>query len=160
MADLPSNIPPAATLSLHRDYLEQASPAWLKDATAQRRAQLKDAPASVPPWYRQATPAQRQTLHEKFTASFTAQTVLDKAMASVQDIDAFAEPLLVKALKDQHQVQLDVHKTLVVLRKPLEVGEFGLDIGSFEVMRMPLLQAALHNFEALECLTEIGRAHV
>lgn len=153
MADLPSNTPPAATLSLHRDYLEQASPAWLKDATAQRRAQLKDAPASVPPWYRQATPAQRQTLHEKFTASFTAQTVLDKAMASVQDIDAFAEPLLVKALKDQHQVQLDVHKTLVVLRKPLEVGEFGLDIGSFEVMRMPLLQAALHNFEALECLT-------
>jgi Leucine-rich repeat (LRR) protein len=156
MADLPP-ASPAATLSIHRDYLEQASPAWLTDATPSRRAQLRDAPAPLPGWYRQATPAQRQTLHDTFTASFTAQTVLDKAMASVQGIEAFAEPLLVKALNEQFKVQLDVHKTLLILRKPLELGLFGITVGSFEVLRIPLLQAALHNFEAGEC--EAGAFH-
>lgn len=150
MADLPSATP-AATLSIHRDFLEQASPAWLINATAARRAQLKQAAAPVPDWYRNATPAQRQILHEKTTASFTAQTVLDKAMASVQDVDTFAEPLLVEALSERFKVTLDVHKTLLVLRKPLEIGLFGTHLGSFEVLRIPLLQAALHNFEEGEC---------
>ncbi|WP_016972554.1 NEL-type E3 ubiquitin ligase domain-containing protein [Pseudomonas tolaasii] len=150
MADLPA-APPAATLSIHRDYLEQASPAWLTDATPSRRAQLKQAAAPVPDWYRNATPAQLQTLHDKTRASFTAQTALDKAMAPVQDIDAFAEPLLVKALSEQFKVDLDVHKTLLVLRKPLEVTLFDIRVGHFEVLRIPLLQAALHNFEEGEC---------
>ncbi len=150
MADLPA-APPAATLSIHRDYLEQASPAWLTDATLSRRAQLKQAAAPVPDWYRNATPAQRQILHDKTLASFTAQTALDKSMAAVQDIDAFAEPLLIKTLNEQFKVALDVHKTLLILRKPLEVGLFDIRVGSFEVLRIPLLQAALHNFEEDEC---------
>ena len=145
MADLPSGALPATTLSIHRRHLEHASPAWLADATPARRAQLKEAPAALPDWYRLATPIQRQALHDVFTTSFTAQTELDKAMAPVQAIDAFAEPLLVKALHDQFKVQLDVHKTLLILRKPLELGVFGIDIGSFEALRIPLLQAALHN---------------
>lgn len=153
MADLPA-APPAATLSIHRDYLEQASPAWLTDATPSRRAQLKQAAAPVPDWYRNATPTQRQTLHDKTRASFTAQTALDKAMAAVQDIDAFAEPLLVKALSEQFKVDLDVHKTLLVLRKPLEVTLFDIRVGRFEVLRIPLLQAALHNFEEGECTAD------
>ena len=151
MADLPSGTLPAATQSIHRDVLERTSPAWLQDATPSRRAQLKAAPAALPDWYRQATPAQRQTLHATFTASFNAQTVLDKAMAAVQDIDTFAASRLVSALQEQFKVQLDVNTTLLVLRKPLEIGLFGTTIGSFEVLRIPLLQAALHNFEAREC---------
>ncbi|WP_426129193.1 NEL-type E3 ubiquitin ligase domain-containing protein [Pseudomonas sp. DWP1b1] len=156
MADFPSALP-AATLSIHREYLEQASPAWLTDAVPARLAQIKNAPAPVPDWYRRATPAQRQALHEKFTVSFNAQTVLDKAMASVQDIDTFAEPLLVNALQAQFGVQLDVHHTLLILKKPVEIGLFGIDISSFEALRLPLLQAALHNFEASEC--EVGAFH-
>lgn len=150
MADL-SSVTPAATQSIHREFLERSSPNWLINATPARRAQLKQAPAPVPDWYRRATPAQRQTLHDKTTVSFTAQTALDKAMAPVQSIDTFAEPLLVKALSEQFKVTLDVHKTLLVLRKPLAVGVFGSQVSSFEVLRIPLLQAALHNFEEGEC---------
>lgn len=156
MAELPA-VTPAATLSIHRDYLEQSSPAWLTNATPARRAQLKSAPAPLPDWYLLASPLQRQTLQEKFLAGFNAQTVLDQAMADVQDIDAFAQPLLVKALQEQFQVQLDVHKTLLLLKKPLEIGAFGIDVGSFEALRMPLLQAALHNFEVSEA--EDGAFH-
>lgn len=157
MADLSSASPPAATQSIHRNYLEQASPAWLINATPSRRAQFKGTPAALPDWFERASPSQRQALYQQFTASFTAQTVLDKAMAPLQDIDAFAEPLLVKALQEQFGVQLDVHKTLLHLRKPIEFGVLGTTIGSFEVLRLPLLQAALHNFEAREC--EVGAFH-
>ena len=66
------------------------------NATPARRAQLKAAPAQVPDWYTLATAQQQLALNEKFTTSFSQQTVLDKAMARLQSIDAFAEPLLVK----------------------------------------------------------------
>ena len=151
MAELSTGTPPAATQSIHRDYLEQASPAWLIHATPARRAQLKAAPASLPAWYQHATPQQRRVLNEKFTAGFTAQTVLDKAMARLQDVETFAEPLLVKALHEQFNLQLDVRKTLLQLHKSVEVEQVGVTFRSYEVMRLPLLQAVLHNFEASEC---------
>ncbi|WP_254865887.1 NEL-type E3 ubiquitin ligase domain-containing protein [Pseudomonas fluorescens] len=151
MADLLSGALPAATRSIHRNYLEQATPAWLIDATSARRAQLKKAPAQLPAWFLRATAQQQRALNEKFTASFKQQTVLDKAMARLQDIDAFAEPLLVKALQEQFQVKLDVHQTLLQLHKPVEVEQVGVTFRTYEIMRLPLLQAALHNFEAREC---------
>lgn len=151
MADLLAATLPAATQSIHRDYLEQASPGWLTNATSSRRAQLKKSATQVPAWYLRASPAQQLALNEKFTASFTQQTVLDKAMARLQDIDAFAEPLLVNALQEQFNVRLDVHKTLLQLHKPVEVELVGYKLRTYEVMRLPLLQAALHNFEAREC---------
>ncbi len=157
MADIPAAALPAATQSIHREILEQASPEWLINATPARRVQLKSAPALVSDWFQRATPAQQQTLRQAFTAGFTAQTALDKAMLGLQDIDSFAESLLVKALREQFKVQLDVHNTLLQLRKPIEVGLFGTSIGSFEVLRLPLLQAALHNFEAGE--SEPGAFH-
>lgn len=151
MADLPSGTAPAVTHSIHRDFLKQASPAWLVNATAQSRARVKDATATLPGWYQQASALQRQALQQKFTASFAAQTMLDKAMAALQDIDTFAAPLLQKALKDQFQLDLDVNSTFIRLKKPVEVGLFAIEIGSFVVLHLPLLQAALHNFEAREC---------
>ncbi|WP_409315667.1 NEL-type E3 ubiquitin ligase domain-containing protein [Pseudomonas sp. KCJK9016] len=148
---------PPVTRSIHRELLEKSIPEWLTDATSERRKALKSADRSVPDWYRQATPQQRKAIDESHVASFKAQTSLDKAMAWLQDIDTFAAPLLSKALKDRFNVEPDVSKTFVLLRKPLEIGIFGIDVSSFEVMNLPLLQAALHNFEASEC--ESGAFH-
>lgn len=146
MADL-SSAAPAATQSIHREFLERSSPSWLINATSSRRAQLKAAPAQVPDWYSRASPAQQTALTDKYTASLTAQTALDKAFASLQDIDTFAEPLLIKALQAQFKVQLDVNKTLLQLRTRVEYLQPQATYGTFEVVRLPLLQAALHNFE-------------
>lgn len=148
---------PPVSRSLHGAFIEQSIPEWLLEASPERRAELKDTPASLPSWYRLAAAAQRQALHTHTIASFTAQDRLDKAMAGLQDIDHFAEPLLVKALSEQYSVSLDVNKTFLHLRKPVELGILGIDVSSYDVLKLPLLQAALHNFEEAEC--EPGAFH-
>lgn len=150
MADLPSATP-AATQSIHREFLERSSPSWLVSTTSSRREQLRAAPSQMPDWYLRASPTQQKVLADKYTASLTAQTALDKAFASLQDIDTFAEPLLVKALLEQFKVQLDVNKTILQLRTQVEVRLPAVTFRTLDVVRLPLLQAALHNFEEWEC---------
>jgi Leucine-rich repeat (LRR) protein len=151
----PDNValPPGlvVTQSLHAGFLQRSSPEWLIDAPAQQREALKHADTVTPQWYRRASREQRKTVGDAVTASLAAQTRLDKAMSSFQDIDSFAAPLLTKALKERFNVTLDVNKTWLLLNKPVEMGIFAIDIDFFEVLKLPLLQAALHNFEASEC---------
>ncbi|UII72128.1 hypothetical protein LVW35_02810 [Pseudomonas sp. HN11] len=160
---MPETIPstsqsrPPISRSLHGVFIEQSIPDWLINATPERLAAFKAAPAQPPLWYRQATPAQRQALHTQTIASFTAQISLDKAMAGLQGVDQFVEPLLVQALKDQFNVTLDVNNTFLQLRQAVEVGILGIDVASYDVLKLPLLQAALHNFEASE--SESGAFH-
>ncbi|WP_207261334.1 NEL-type E3 ubiquitin ligase domain-containing protein [Pseudomonas sp. GW101-3H06] len=143
--------PTAVTKSIHGPLLEKAIPDWLIQATPQRRTELKDHDTPQPDWYLRASPEQRQALNATVTASFSAQIRLDQAMAAFQDIDTFAAPLLSKALKDRFNVELDVNETLISLKQPLEMGILEIDVGTFDVLKLPLLQAALHNFEASEC---------
>ncbi|MDD0968167.1 MULTISPECIES: NEL-type E3 ubiquitin ligase domain-containing protein [Pseudomonas] len=151
----PDNLAPppgrVVTQSLHADFLQQVSPGWLINAPAHQREALKSADTAAPDWYRLATRDQRKAVGDAVTASLTAQARLDKAMSTFQDIDSFAAPLLAKALKDRFNVTLDVNKTWLLLNKPVEMGIFAIDIDFFEVLKLPLLQAALHNFEAREC---------
>ena len=143
--------------SIHRDLLKQMAPDWLIKAAPERQAAIRASATRLPDWYRHASVQQQQALKSSFNASFTAQTQLDNAMSALQDIDAFAAPLLTSALKDQFSVDVDVNTTLLCLRRPLEVSDFEIEISHFEVMKLTLLQAALHNFEASEC--EEGAFH-
>ncbi|MDD1137347.1 hypothetical protein M5G22_07245 [Pseudomonas sp. TNT2022 ID233] len=142
---------PVVSQSLHGAFLEQSSPDWLIEAPPQRREALKNADAVAPDWYRRASRDQRKSAGDAVTASAAAQARLDKAMSGFQDIDSFAAPLLTKALKDRFNVTLDVNKTWLLLNKPVEAGIFAIEIDRFEVLKLPLLQVALHNFEAREC---------
>ena len=151
MADATQPSSPAATQSLHGDFLEHASPRWLIDALPARRQALKDASTSPPTWLEKASPAQREAVAASFLESFSAQTQLDKTMASFQDVNDFARPLLLKALKDQYQVEVDVDKTLLCLRRPLAIGVLQTEISDFQFLKLSMLDAALHNFEADEC---------
>jgi len=143
--------------SVHHRLLQLMAPDWLVDATPQRRASMKNTNARLPDWYQQASAYQQQVLTDSFNASFTAQTRLDKTMSLLQDIDTFAAPILAKALKDQFGIEADVNKTMVCLRRPLEIGALEIEVSTFEVMKLTLLQAALHNFEESEC--EEGAFH-
>jgi Leucine-rich repeat (LRR) protein len=142
---------PSVTDSRHHDFLKDAIPAWLADVPSSYRSALKHSDAALPAWYQQASAAQRKTLEDSVVASFTAQGKLGKAMSTLQDIDTFARPLLVKALNDRFKVQLDVNKTFLRLRKPITVSIASITAGWFEALKLPLLQAALHNFEEDEC---------
>ncbi|WP_460056484.1 NEL-type E3 ubiquitin ligase domain-containing protein [Pseudomonas sp. S2_D06] len=143
--------------SIHRELLEQQTPDWLIDATPQRRAAIKASGSLPPQWYQRASREQKQALKDLFNDSFVSQARLDKTMSSLPDAESFAEPILRKALKEQFGVEVDVNKTLVCLRRALEVSALEIEIASFEVMKLSLLQAALHNFEASEC--EEGAFH-
>ncbi len=143
--------------SIHGELLEQKTPAWLINALPPRRAALKDAGTLAADWFQRASVKQQQVLKNSFIASFTAQAKLDKTMSTLADIDTFAAPVLAKALKERFAIELDVNKTLLCLRRPLEIGDLDIEVASFEVMKLSLLQAALHNFEASEC--EEGAFH-
>ncbi|WP_460145688.1 NEL-type E3 ubiquitin ligase domain-containing protein [Pseudomonas sp. S2_A02] len=143
--------------SIHSELLQGKAPDWLINATPERRVALKDAGAQLPGWYQRASIQQQNVLRERFSASLVSQTRLDKTLSTLQGIDTFARPLLVKALKDRFGVGADVDKTLVCLRRPLAMGVLEVEVSTFEVMKLSLLQAALHNFEASEC--EKGAFH-
>lgn len=143
--------PTAEQPSVHAEFIAKAIPAWLVNASPARREAVKKAPVVLPDWYLAASQAQRLVLNARFEASIKSQSLLDKTMLNMQDINAFAEPLLVSALKDRFAVELDVNKTFVQLKKPLELGVFKYEAGTFEVLTLPLLQAAVHNFEEDEC---------
>jgi Leucine-rich repeat (LRR) protein len=144
---------PRATESLHADFLESAMPAWLIEASPQRKTAIKQVGTQLPAWYTEASPEQRTAMDACFKESIAAQNQLDKAMSSFQDIDTFARPLLLQALKDQINIAVDVDKTLLCLARAMELGAFRIEIDTFELMKLPLLQAALHNFESWECDT-------
>lgn len=146
------HIKPGATESLHADFLEAAMPAWLIEASTQRRQAIKQAGTRTAAWYTSASPEQRELLDACFKNSLTAQVQLDKTLSSFLDIDTFARPLLIQALKDRFAIEVDVDKTLLCLRRPVEMGVFKVEVSSFELLKLPLLQAALHNFESWECV--------
>ncbi|MPR05209.1 hypothetical protein F0169_25920 [Pseudomonas sp. MAFF 212408] len=151
------NKPPAATLSIHGDFLEKAVPQWLVDATPARRSAVKQAAPVLPGWYKNASPAQRKVVDASFKASATAQNRLDKTLSTLLDIDAFAEPLLLKELKARFSVEVDVNQTFLRLKRALTVSILEVEAASYKVLALPMLQAALHNFEAAEC--EAGAYH-
>lgn len=150
-ASLAQPVKPKATQSLHGAFLEQSIPPWLTSASAQRREAFKGVPSTLPAWYQAATSAQRRALDQSFQASIIAQNALDKSMSTFQQVEAFARPLLIKALKDEYQLTVDVDKTLLCLRRPLQVSVFSIELDSFEVLKLSMLEAALHNFESHEC---------
>ncbi|WP_434557648.1 NEL-type E3 ubiquitin ligase domain-containing protein [Pseudomonas sp. Z4-20] len=142
---------PRATESLHAGFLETAMPAWLIEASTLRKQEIKQAGTQAPAWYRNASPAQRKVVDACFKDKFAAQTQLDKTLSTFQDIDSFARPLLRKALKDRFKIEVDVDKTQLSLRRPLKLGVLNTEVTWFELFKLPLLQAALHNFERWEC---------
>ncbi|QAX85336.1 hypothetical protein C2E19_16395 [Pseudomonas sp. DTU12.3] len=146
-----------ASASLHGKRIEQMVPDWLIDASPERRAHIKNAGTQLPDWYQQLSVEQRRDLQTHATEGFLAQSRLDKSMAALESIEVFAEAQLVKALKNQFNVELDVNKTLLCLRRPLQVSVLEIEVSTFEVLKLPMLQAALHNFEEAEC--EEGAFH-
>ncbi|PRW83010.1 hypothetical protein C7A07_28650, partial [Pseudomonas fragi] len=62
-----------------------------------------------------------------------------------------AEPLLVAALKDELQLELDVKTTVIRLYIPATLF-LGIDNNASRMRQSSLLEAALHNFEQPETL--------
>ncbi len=148
---LPSSTPARAYKGPHYDLIKRTLPDWLSTASLARAHQMSAADLSRLPEYTRATPAQHQALQTANADGWRAQNAVDRQLRDVQDVYAFAEPLLKKALLDTYRLDLDVNATFLNLfiakQLPWYAHSFSKGVTSRKVS---LLDAALHNFAAGE----------
>ncbi|HEX4550014.1 dermonecrotic toxin domain-containing protein [Pseudomonas sp.] len=98
------------------------------------------------PWYANAPRNQHDTLQSLIAAHWQAQNAIDEKLKALQDIQAFAEPLLKQAIKDRFGIEPDVNQTFLRLYVPQSLSWFAIKHGT-RAWTVSLLAAALHNFE-------------
>jgi Leucine-rich repeat (LRR) protein len=149
MQDAPSATPPTA-FDDHSEFIRQAIPGWLVQAPPHRIDALKLTRLEPAQWMDRLSPLQRKTLKTLNESSFKSQHAVDKQLANLQPLKAFAIDLLNAALHEQFTISVDVEGTYLRLYEPLKLGTLGIQAGRYKVLEVSLLQAALHNFEAGE----------
>ncbi|MGY2289324.1 NEL-type E3 ubiquitin ligase domain-containing protein [Pseudomonas sp. SDO528_S397] len=122
----------------HLELIQHNTPPWLLDTSGHRARALAAAPLTLAPWYRTVD---HRPLKAANAHAWTTQNAVDRYLQQVQDVYAFAEPLLVKALKQRYQVEDDVHDTCLFLHLTT-----GAVIPGTTSHTVSLLDAALHNF--------------
>ncbi|MGZ9670034.1 hypothetical protein ACXX9E_29335 [Pseudomonas sp. GNP014] len=84
-----------------------------------------------PPGVRRGNAAQRPT---------RSRTAAEAPSSSFQDIEAFARLLLLKVLREQYQVQVDVDNTLLCLAAPTAGGQSAIELSSSRFWKLSMLQ--------------------
>lgn len=135
----------------HYELIKQKIPGWLSTTTLARSRQLSAADLSHLPRYRHATPEQHQALKTANAEGWRTQNSVDKTLSGVQDVYAFAEPLLKQALLDKYRLDLNVKTTFLNLYTPKKLPWYAHDFSKgVSNHKVSLLDAALHNFAAGE----------
>ena len=132
----------------HYQPLVNGLPRWLADATPARREALKNNRRPLTAQIKTAPQARHAELRTTIAEHMKAQTSVDETLAHLQDINAYAEPLLKAALKSKFALDLDVKETFLRLYIPVSSG-FSIQPAS-RTWTVSLLEAALHNFEEKE----------
>ncbi|WP_239077662.1 dermonecrotic toxin domain-containing protein [Pseudomonas sp. 008] len=141
---------PAVDENIHLNYLATKVPALINKPLVSKLVSNAIQPPDFPEWYVKASAIDRQYLKELMSERWRLQDGLDVTLGNLQkDINKFAEPLLVQALKEKLNLDLDVHATSVRLYIPALLG-FGIDTNASRLRQSTLLEAALHNFEESE----------
>lgn len=103
----------------------------------------------LPDWLSKARSADLQVLHQSLLAQQRAQHALNQQLGPLMAIDRFAEPLLVKALKDRTGLTLDVRRSTLFVQwnelRPVVPASLPLPVVQHRHTQS-LLAAALHNF--------------
>jgi len=136
-----------ADKSIHFERVKQAIPYWLKETSIARVNELKADRVILPDPLREATRALQQKLKNDIRLSWTAQNQVDRALSELQDVYAFARPILQQALKDRFGVDDDVEQTWLRLYAPVKTSWWVHDFSGGTTSRtVSLLDAAVHNF--------------
>ncbi|VVN21214.1 hypothetical protein PS645_04310 [Pseudomonas fluorescens] len=133
----------------HYQPLKAAIPEWLGKASAARRLALKNTQPRLPDQLKAVPAAQHLRMKTLNGAHWTAQNDVDQRLAHIQDVSAFAEPILTAALKNRFDIELDVRTTFLRLYVPVTTPWFPVKTGA-RVWSVSLLDAVLHNFEEKE----------
>ncbi|WP_330207629.1 NEL-type E3 ubiquitin ligase domain-containing protein [Pseudomonas sp. AM14(2022)] len=134
-------------VSVHYQTIEKAIPAWLRASSAKRVNELQLHRLKLPAWYQEVSDAEHLRLQQQMENAWKAQNQVDKALSSLQDVYAFAKPLLQQALRQRFGVEDDVENTWLRLYAPVNSAWWAHDFAGATTSRtVSLLDAALHNF--------------
>ncbi len=143
-------IPDGVSIDSHGIHYRRASdviPGAIKNAPVERLKNLLALEPQMPEWYSGAREIDRQYLKQLMDERWRLQGVLDQTRGDLKhDINAFAEPLLKKALQSKFNTVENFNELSVQLEVPSTII-FGIDTGASRVRQSTLLEAALHNFE-------------
>ncbi|PVZ55860.1 hypothetical protein C9422_20550 [Pseudomonas sp. B1(2018)] len=141
--------------SIHFDLVRKALPSWLSEASLPRINALKTDRVSIPDWQADATKVLQERLKQSIKLGWNAQNDVDRVFSKLQDVYAFAKPLLQQALKERFGVEDDVEETWLRLYAPAETSWWVHDFSGGTTSRtVSLLDAALHNFSRDEAFTQ------
>ena len=146
----PTTTHPPFRPDTHYQPLINAIPTWLTQATPDKRAALSQARPQLPASLKQATNAQHSQWRHLNARHWSAQNRVDQLLAKLQNVQAFAEPLLKHEIQRRFGLDLDVGKTLLRLYIPDHIPWIRLKSGAARCWTVSLLEAALHNFEESE----------
>lgn len=140
-----SDSPTAEFQGAHYSQIQNALPAWIKNTSLERvRALQTMRLRSIAP-----TPKLKTAIAEHWSN----QNTLDQAFRDLNDVQAFAEPLLKSALA--HYGEVDVRNTFLRLYTKAELAWWVYDSSDAVVSRtVSLLDAALHNFAASDSFVD------
>lgn len=141
-------------IPIHADFIQRQLPDWLARTSPQRFAQLKQHRPDIAELYRHAPTASRRSAFKQALGNhWSSQDAVDKQLAQLNDIKAFAEPLLKNALRDYGNI--DVLHTSIRLYAPVKRPWWTFNVQPGITTRTAtLLEAALHNFSAGETFAD------
>lgn len=136
---------------VHYQHLKSALPHWIKNASSVRVKALKDTPRQTARPYPQAP--NHPQLKAAVASQWHSQNGLDQKFRDLNDVQAFAEPLLKSALVNYGDI--DVRSTFIRLYTKANLAWWVLDSTEGVVSRtVSLLDAALHNFAAADTFVD------
>ncbi|WP_431080506.1 NEL-type E3 ubiquitin ligase domain-containing protein [Pseudomonas thivervalensis] len=144
----------------HFDLLKSRIPGWYSGAIVQRQQELSDHELELPGWYAKASPDLRDSLKDSHAQYRERLNQVDNRLGNIQDIRAFAEPLLEQAILAEFKQVVNVNEVYFVRKygrktrddffSALVLDSEGGHFDRYEYRGMSLLEAALANFEADE----------
>jgi hypothetical protein len=125
----------------HYQFVKDKLPPWLVSATPHRQRDLRKVGLKIPYGYAQASAAHKQAFKTSSQQGFSSQSSVDKVLAGLQEVKAFARPLLQAAIVEQFKITVDVDRTVLRhwVANPQPLSD-AIQLSS------SLLDAALHNF--------------
>ncbi|MFK3797258.1 dermonecrotic toxin domain-containing protein [Pseudomonas sp. NPDC088444] len=155
-----SNTP--AQQNRHFETIKRKIPQWLVNASPELRRATRQAGSTQLSWFdqaRQSMPDVVKALRQDHESHRFIEQSLRPALAALPPLEAFAEPLLVAAIKERFGLDVDVRKTLLFHARRAHVDQSFAAASrdplvevqkSLKAATQPLLSAALQNFESWE----------
>ncbi|MBL0794160.1 MULTISPECIES: NEL-type E3 ubiquitin ligase domain-containing protein [Pseudomonas] len=131
----------------HYDLIKSRIDPVFRDMQLHRARTLRKTSFNREPWMMTAPATELERLSADNRRAWGAQNRIDRLLGSLQDVYAFAEPLLKKKLLEQFNIEVDVRNTYVRLYAAATTPWYVIDITEASRARtVSMLDAALHNF--------------